>query len=66
MVVNRYYSSVSKLKFTLQNLLPNSQYEIKDLIDNSSERIFTNSEGIKSFEDIIPPGDGRLYKVKPL
>jgi hypothetical protein len=66
MMVNRYYSAVSEFKFTLQNLQPNSYYEILDLIDNTSEKIFTNEEGSKVFEDIIAPGDGRLYAIKPI
>ena len=66
MMVNRYYSSISDFKFTLQNLKPNSYYEIHDLIDNKSEKILTDEQGRKSFEDIITPGDGRLYRIKSL
>jgi hypothetical protein len=66
MMVNRYCSTVSEFKFTLQNLKPNSTYEIIDLIDNTSEKIFTDEEGSGVFEDIITSGDGRLYAIKPI
>lgn len=66
MLVNRYYSSTSKFNFTIQNLKPNSSYEVKDLIDDKSEKLFVDKNGLLTFSDSITPGDGRLYRLKLL
>ncbi len=66
MLVNRYYSSTKEFKFTLQSFIPNSYYEIKDLVDNISLKIKSTAEGMLIFEDLITPGDGRLYKIKSI
>ncbi len=66
MLVNRYYSSTSKFNLTIQNLKPNSYYEIKDFIDSTIEKVYTDKNGLLTFSDSISLGDGRLYRLKLL
>lgn len=66
MAVNRYYSSVPEFKFTIQNLEPNAYYEIKNFIENTVQKVYTDKNGLLIFKDTISPGDASLYRIQPI
>ena len=64
-IVNRHYSSESSLTIGLKDLYVYSNWTISNLTDTVSTPINKDSGNEATFNEDIPPGDGKLYSLSP-
>lgn len=65
MPLNRYYSNIENLKFTLKNLYTYKNWNLVDYIDNRTTYLAADANLEAIFYDTIPRGDARLYSIAP-
>jgi hypothetical protein len=66
MVVNKQCHPNAGQQFTMElSLIPNRDYIIRDLLQDSNFEISSNSEGKALFNISIGPGKGLLYMISP-
>jgi len=64
-IINRHYSSESSLTIGLKDLYVYSNWTLSNLTDTVSTTINKDSGNEATFNEEIPPGDGKLYSLSP-
>ncbi|MHC1738248.1 MAG: NosD domain-containing protein [Ignavibacteriaceae bacterium] len=64
-IVNRHYSSESSLTIGLKDLYVYSNWTLSNLTDTAFTPINKDSGNEATFNEDIPPGDGKLYSLAP-